>query len=75
MYICQAKSKTEERDGKQVELIDHNKYPGTLGVTHELCAGIVDKAKPVNEIAREEILEECGYDVPLEKLKRITGFW
>ena len=65
----------QDMEGKKLEVIDHKKYPGSMGITYELCAGIVDKEKPANEIAREEILEECGYDVPVDKLLRITGFW
>ena len=39
-----------------------------------LCAGIVDKARSLAEIAREEVLEETGYDVPVESLEKIiTG--
>lgn len=45
------------------------------GYTYELCAGIVDKDKPLVEIAHEEILEECGYHVPLEKIERVTSFY
>jgi len=45
------------------------------GYTYELCAGIVDKDKSLVEIAHEEILEECGYYVPLEKIERITSFY
>lgn len=46
------------------------------GYTYELCAGLIDKAdKSVETIAREEILEECGYDVSEEKLERITSFF
>ncbi len=44
------------------------------GMTIELCAGIVDKALSLEEIAMEEIEEECGYAVPLETLERITSF-
>ena len=47
----------------------------TDGYMHELCAGIVDKELTKKEIAREEILEECGYDVPLEKVNKITTFF
>lgn len=43
--------------------------------TYELCAGIVDKNKSLKEIAKEEILEECGYDIKLEKIKKITTFF
>lgn len=43
--------------------VDSSRYPGCLGVTLELCAGLVDKDLPVEQIAREEVLEECGYNV------------
>ncbi len=45
------------------------------GFTYELCAGIVDKDKSLIEIAKEEILEETGYDVPLEKMEKISSFY
>jgi UDP-sugar diphosphatase len=43
--------------------------------TYELCAGIVDKEKPLNVIVQEEIDEECGYEVPLESIEKITSFY
>ncbi len=45
------------------------------GMTIELCAGIVDKDLTLQEIAHEEIEEECGYRVPLEKIEKITSFY
>ncbi len=45
------------------------------GYTYELCAGIVDKNISNKAIAKEEILEECGYDVPLSKIEKITTFF
>ncbi len=45
------------------------------GMTVELCAGIVDKALSLKQIAKEEIEEECGYDVPTEKIEKITSFY
>ncbi len=45
------------------------------GYMHELCAGIIDKNKSDKEIAKEEVLEECGYDVPLDKIEKITTFY
>ena len=45
------------------------------GYTYELCAGLVDKDKSLEQIAIEEIIEETGYAVPLEKLERITSFF
>ncbi len=44
------------------------------GLTVELCAGIVDKNLSLEQIAKEEIEEECGYDVSLERLEKITSF-
>lgn len=45
------------------------------GYTYELCAGIVDKKVSLEQIAIEEIDEECGYKVELENLERITSFY
>ncbi len=45
------------------------------GMTVELCAGLVDKDNSLIQITKEEILEECGYDVPLEKIEKITSFY
>lgn len=45
------------------------------GYTHELCAGIVDKQATHAQIAKEEILEECGYDVPVEDLQKVSSFY
>ncbi len=44
------------------------------GMTVELCAGIVDKKLSLIEIAKEEIEEECGYAVPLQKIEKIASF-
>jgi len=44
------------------------------GMTVELCAGLVDKPLSLEEIAREEILEECGYDVPLDAIEKVNAF-
>jgi UDP-sugar diphosphatase len=45
------------------------------GFTYELCAGLIDKEKSPVEIAKEEILEECGYDVDIKNIKKITEFY
>jgi len=44
------------------------------GMTVELCAGIVDKKLSLVEIAKEEIEEECGFDVEVENIEKITSF-
>lgn len=56
------------------ESIDTIKYPPALGISLEICAGIIDKDKPVVEIAKEEVLEECGYNVDVKSLERIISY-
>ena len=44
------------------------------GYMFELCAGLVDKeGKSLEQIAREEVLEECGYEA--KKLQKIGEFY
>ena len=43
--------------------------------TYELCAGLVDKDKSLEEIVQEEIDEECGYFVELKNISKITSFY
>jgi UDP-sugar diphosphatase len=43
--------------------------------TYELCAGIIDKEASLEQITKEEIEEECGYEVPLESIEKITSFY
>lgn len=45
------------------------------GLTIELCAGIVDKNLSLMHIAAEEIEEECGYRVSVDRLEKITSFY
>ncbi|MBU0631545.1 NUDIX hydrolase [bacterium] len=47
----------------------------TDGMMYELCAGIVDKNLSLKEIAKEEIFEECGYEVALDDITEITSFY
>ena len=59
---------------KQLRVTVLNKNPKN-GYMYELCAGIVDKNCSIEQIAKEEILEECGYDVPVENLEKISAFY
>lgn len=45
------------------------------GVTYELCAGIVDKNMSKTQIVKEEVLEECGYDIDLKSIQKVTSFY
>lgn len=56
------------------ESVDTTKYPAELGITLELCAGIVDKDLTLEEIAAEEVLEECGYKVKPNDLERVSSY-
>lgn len=56
------------------EEIDTGKYPPSLGFTIELCAGIVDKDQSLAETMKDELLEECGYDVPLSAINKVTSY-
>ncbi len=48
---------------------------GSLGCTYELCAGLVDKQSSLQQIAREEILEETGYNVPMDTVEYVTSYY
>lgn len=50
------------------------KFPPKNAITRELCAGIVDKDLPLAEIAREELIEECGYNVPVERIEEVIRY-
>jgi len=51
--------------------VNDNNYP----FTYELCAGIIDKNFSLKQIAKEEIDEECGYDVDVKNITKITSFF
>ncbi len=53
----------------RVTVLNANKIDGMM---YELCAGIVDKNTSLEQIAKEEVLEECGYDVDVNSLEKIT---
>jgi len=56
----------------RVTVLNKNKENGMM---YELCAGIVDKDASNVQIAKEEIHEECGYDIPVENLEKISSFY
>jgi len=43
------------------------------GFTYEICAGICDKGVSLEQTAKEEVMEECGYDVPIENFEMISN--
>lgn len=61
-------------EGDRVGVIDTQKYPINLGITIELCAGIADKNVSLQQLAVEEIEEECNYKVSPNKLEKIITY-
>ncbi len=53
---------------KQVRIPVLVNDPSNDGHVVEACAGLIDKDIDIIEIAREEVLEELGYDIPVENL-------
>jgi UDP-sugar diphosphatase len=63
--------KSTNNDNEQQELSKLIEQACTI----ELCAGLVDKDKSLVHIAQEEVLEECGYNVPLDQFEKVkTGY-
>ena len=56
----------------RVTVLNKNKKDGMM---YELCAGIVDKNCSLEQIAKEEVLEECGYDIDINSLEKITSVY
>jgi len=71
LYHREKKSFLLVRQFRPPVYMNHKKHT----CTYELCAGIVDKQESLEQITKEEINEECGYDVPLEKIEKISSFF
>ena len=64
-----------ENLGKSVHEINWNDYPVSMGETIELCAGMMDKPKlTALQIMKEEIMEECGYNVEEKNIELIKKY-
>lgn len=49
--------------------------PGSVGVTYELCAGLVDQpGLSLEEVACKEAWEECGYHLVPSDLRRVATY-
>lgn len=46
----------------------------SAGITYELCAGIVDQNISLKTLMKQELMEECGYNVPEENIHKITSY-
>ena len=56
----------------RIPVLNANKKDGMM---YELCAGIVDKNTSLAQIAKEEVFEECGYDIDVNSLQKISTFY
>jgi UDP-sugar diphosphatase len=56
----------------RIPVLNSNKVNGEM---YELCAGLIDKDIPNINIVKEEILEECGYDININSIEKITSFY
>lgn len=59
---------------KQVRVPVLVKNPEGNGECFECCAGLIDKDLPIVQIAKEEILEELGYEVPIDRLIPVKNY-
>uniref|UniRef100_A0A8B9GCS4 Uridine diphosphate glucose pyrophosphatase NUDT14 n=1 Tax=Amazona collaria TaxID=241587 RepID=A0A8B9GCS4_9PSIT len=78
VYMCEVEKHHpqlfQNRDNESFSRLE-DPLPAAVGVTYELCSGIVDKPDlSLEEIACEEVLEECGYDVAVTDLRKITSY-
>ena len=79
MHVNRNLHKKASTDGSAVTMTaDDASLPITApfneGVTYELCAGIIDKNMSLAGLMKQEILEECGYDIPEENLQEVVSF-
>jgi len=82
--ICIFNSETQElvfvkqfRPALLMELLDRGESVQNYreaGCSVECCAGIVDKDKPLAQVAAEEVFEETGYKVSSERLELFGKF-
>ncbi|XP_066251515.1 uridine diphosphate glucose pyrophosphatase NUDT14-like [Euwallacea similis] len=54
--------------------IEVSKLNPKQAITLEFCAGLEDKDIPSEKVAQEEILEECGYKVPVKSLEKVFKY-
>merc|ERR1711879_902476 len=60
-----------------MELLDRGEHVANYrdaGTSVECCAGLVDKEKPLAQVAAEEVFEETGYKVSAERLELFGKF-
>ena len=76
VYAATFRDVVEERGNNDDDDDASIVLPLECGLTFELCAGIVGDKPELSllQIAQEEILEECGFRVPLDGITKVTSF-
>ena len=75
IYLAHNKDKIKNHPVFTTPLNVKTKGASNTGLTYELCAGVVDSENSYEQISKEEILEECGYNVPLNCIEKITSYY
>nr|CAD2165355.1 unnamed protein product [Meloidogyne enterolobii] len=74
VFIHAVREKPENVE-KSLNEIEWSKYPIELGETLELCAGLIDKpGTSTLDHIHQEIMEECGYNVPTDLIQPIKRY-
>lgn len=70
--LLETQGDNQEPNKSMLQKLDWSKLDANNAFTFEMCAGICDKNKPLEETIKEEILEECGYAVDLKDIYRVN---
>jgi UDP-sugar diphosphatase len=73
VYVSQMIESSASGLPSSLDNLSFDKTDPKLGITYELCAGIVDKQKDLIEIMKDEILEECNFILFLTEIS--SSFW
>ncbi|ODM92426.1 Uridine diphosphate glucose pyrophosphatase [Orchesella cincta] len=74
VFVCGAIPSTADNSIESLNSIDWSKVPLETGITLEIPGGIIDENMTAAEAIKQEVLEECGYDVPLSSFENIGEF-
>ncbi|CAL8080851.1 unnamed protein product [Orchesella dallaii] len=74
VFVCGALPSSSSNSLKNLKSMDWSKVPLEMGITLEIPGGILDEDITPEEAIKQEILEECGYDVPLQGIMRLAEY-
>ncbi|GAB6021103.1 hypothetical protein CHUAL_003736 [Chamberlinius hualienensis] len=62
------------KEAKMVNKVDVNQYPVCQGWSLDVITRLVDKNMPLTDLAKEELLEKYGYDVPVSAFHKVISY-